>query len=79
MEKLRVEADQHHNRAEKAEAQVKELKDELSRKENDVQGLNNKITLLQENLERTEKRVEEVSNQSFSHFHIQFHSKLPFV
>ncbi|KAJ3179344.1 hypothetical protein HDU87_002953 [Geranomyces variabilis] len=65
LEKLRIESETHHGRAEKAEAEVKELKAELAKRETDVQSLNNKVTLLQENLDRTEKRVEEVKLKKF--------------
>ncbi|KAJ3245382.1 phosphatidyl inositol kinase [Chytriomyces hyalinus] len=60
LEKLRVESESNHSRAERAEAEVKELKAEVAKKETDIQNLNNKIKLLQMDLERTEKRVEEV-------------------
>ncbi|KAJ3060543.1 hypothetical protein HDU98_003502 [Podochytrium sp. JEL0797] len=60
LEKLRIESEGNHSRAERAEQEVKDLKAEVARKETDVQNLNNKIKLLQMDLERTEKRVEEV-------------------
>ncbi|KAJ3189666.1 hypothetical protein HK101_008803, partial [Irineochytrium annulatum] len=60
LEKLRIESDSNNQRAEKAEGEVKELKAELARRETEVQNLNNKITLLQMDLERTEKRVDEI-------------------
>ncbi|KAI9352916.1 tropomyosin like-domain-containing protein [Obelidium mucronatum] len=60
LEKLRIESEGNLARADKAEAEVRELKAEVARKETDVQNLNNKIKLLQMDLERTEKRVEEV-------------------
>ncbi|KND01877.1 uncharacterized protein SPPG_03666 [Spizellomyces punctatus DAOM BR117] len=60
LEKLRIESESHQSRAEKAEEEAKQLKEQLAKRETEVQSLNNKITLLQENLDRTEKRVEEV-------------------
>ena len=60
MEKLRVEGESHLARAEKAEQEVKELKAELAKKETETQSLNNKITLLQQDLDRTERRIDEV-------------------
>ncbi|KAI8612521.1 hypothetical protein BC830DRAFT_1055508, partial [Chytriomyces sp. MP71] len=60
LEKLRIESEANLARADRAEAEVKELKAEVAKKETDIQNLNNKIKLLQMDLERTEKRVEEV-------------------
>ena len=60
LEKLRIESETHAGRAEKAETEVKQLKDELAKKDTEVQNLNNKVTLLQMDLDRSEKRVEEV-------------------
>ncbi|KAJ3406478.1 hypothetical protein HDV05_005971 [Chytridiales sp. JEL 0842] len=60
LEKLRIDSESANARAEKAEAEVKELKAELAKKETEVQNLNNKVSLLQMDLERAEKRVEEV-------------------
>jgi tropomyosin len=61
LEKLRIDSEASNARAEKAEAEVRELKAELAKKDTDVQNLNNKVTLLQMDLDRTEKRVEEVT------------------
>ncbi|KAH6585078.1 hypothetical protein BASA60_000673 [Batrachochytrium salamandrivorans] len=50
LEKLRIDADSNLARAEKAEAEVKELKNELAKRETEVQNLQNKISLLQMDL-----------------------------
>jgi tropomyosin len=60
LEKLRVEADDNLKRAEKAESEQKALKESLSKQETLAQTLNNKVSLLTEELERSEKRVDEV-------------------
>lgn len=60
LERLRVEGETANARAEKAEAEVKTLKEELTHKENAESQLKNKVSLLQMDLERQEKRVEEV-------------------
>ena len=65
LEKLRIEADDNLKRAEKAEADQKALKDAVSKQETLVQTLNNKVSLLTEELERTEKRADEVGNAIF--------------
>jgi tropomyosin len=65
LEKLRIESDQNLARAEKAEAEVKTLHDTLSKNEVTIQSLNNKISNLQVDLERTEKRAEEVRPSPF--------------
>jgi tropomyosin len=62
LEKLRIEADSNLSRAEAAEQEVKAITDQLTKKDTMIQDLNNKIKLLQDDLERTEKRVNEVSN-----------------
>ncbi|KAL2916428.1 tropomyosin-2 [Polyrhizophydium stewartii] len=59
LEKLRVESDSNLSRAEKAEAEVKELKNELAKRETDVHNHLNKIQLLQMDLERAEKRADD--------------------
>ncbi|KAI8854600.1 hypothetical protein BC829DRAFT_380332 [Chytridium lagenaria] len=60
LEKLRIESDANNSRAERAENEVKELKAELAKRDTEVQNMKNKVTLLEMDLERTEKRVEEV-------------------
>jgi ribosomal protein S2 len=60
LEKLRVESETQTSRAEKAEAEVKELKAILEKKDGDIQNLNNKVTLLTMDLDKAEKRAEEV-------------------
>ncbi|KAJ1546530.1 hypothetical protein HK096_004966 [Nowakowskiella sp. JEL0078] len=60
IEKLRIESETNLARAEKADDDVKELKAELQKRENEVQSLNNKITLLSLDLERAESRIAEV-------------------
>ncbi len=42
---------------------MKELQTELSRRDNEVLNLNNKITLLQEDFQRQEKRIEEAKQK----------------
>lgn len=59
LDKLRIESDSNLSRAEKAEADVKQLKESLSRQETLVQTLNNKVSLISDELERAEKRAEE--------------------
>ena len=60
MEKVRVEADNAIARAEKAEAKVKELEAQIQNLDTENQSLSNKISLLTSDIERAEKRVEEV-------------------
>jgi predicted nuclease with TOPRIM domain len=60
LEKLRIEADTHLARAEKAESQVKDLENSVTKLETENHNLGNKVTLLQGDVERAEKRVEEV-------------------
>jgi tropomyosin, fungi type len=60
LEKLRIESDQNLVRAEKAEGEVKTLHETLSKNEVAIQSLNNKLSNLQLELERSEKRAEEV-------------------
>ncbi|KAJ1327260.1 hypothetical protein BSLG_010602 [Batrachochytrium salamandrivorans] len=62
LEKLRIDADSNLARAEKAEAEVKELKNSLL-SETEVQNLQNKISLLQMDLDRAEKRADDVWNK----------------
>eukprot|EP00842_Homolaphlyctis_polyrhiza_P003758 jgi/Hompol1/4383/HPOL_003611-RA len=59
LEKLRIDADASLARAEKAEDEVKSLKTELNKRDSDVQNFQNKIALLQMDLERAEKRADE--------------------
>ena len=54
-----MESESSSARADKAEGDVKQLQTELSRRENEVLTLTNKVTLLQEELQRQEKRIEE--------------------
>lgn len=60
MEKLRIEAEQNLDRASKAEEQLKKLNADLSSKDTEIGGLKNKIQLLENEVARSEKRVEEV-------------------
>lgn len=60
MEKLRIEADTAATRAAQAEDQVKALNNELGSKDTEISGLKNKIALLEADIQRSEKRVEEV-------------------
>ncbi|KAI8891873.1 tropomyosin [Globomyces pollinis-pini] len=59
LEKLRIESDSNLSRAEKAEEEVKSLKEQLSKQETTIQNLNNKVSLLSQDLERAEKRAED--------------------
>ncbi|KAJ3326256.1 hypothetical protein HDV06_000132 [Boothiomyces sp. JEL0866] len=59
LEKLRIESDTNLARAEKAEAEVKSLKETISKQESSIQTLNNKVSLLAGDLERAEKRADE--------------------
>ncbi|KAJ3272981.1 hypothetical protein HDV01_004887 [Terramyces sp. JEL0728] len=59
LEKLRIESDTNLARAEKAEGEVKSLKETISKQESSVQTLNNKVSLLAGDLERAEKRADE--------------------
>jgi tropomyosin len=58
-----LDADCATTRAEKAEGELKDLTTELSKHELEVLNLNNKITLLQEDVVRQEKRVDEVKEK----------------
>ncbi|KAJ3102926.1 hypothetical protein HDU96_009460 [Phlyctochytrium bullatum] len=60
LDKLRIESEGNAARADKAEADVRELKAELAKSETETQNLKNKIVLLEEELSRAERRVEEV-------------------
>ncbi len=64
MDKVRIEADNAIERAEKAEKHVKDLESQILVLDNENQSLSNKIALLTSDIERAEKRVEEVSNIS---------------
>ncbi|KAI8919521.1 tropomyosin [Entophlyctis helioformis] len=59
LEKLRIESDANLARAEKADSEVKTLKDELAKRETDVHNLQNKVALLQMDLDRAEKRADD--------------------
>jgi predicted nucleic acid-binding Zn-ribbon protein len=59
LEKLRIESEEATTRAEKAEADVKSLNEQLAKQETNVQNLNNKVKLLQGDLERSEQRAEQ--------------------
>ncbi|KAJ1502043.1 hypothetical protein HMI54_009384 [Coelomomyces lativittatus] len=61
---LRTEADDANRRAEDAEMHLKKSKELLAMKENEVNTLNNKIALLQLDLERAEKRIDQVKVQN---------------
>jgi predicted nuclease with TOPRIM domain len=65
LEKLRIEADTNLSRAEKAEGQVKDLQDQVNKLETETHNLGNKVTLLQGDVDRAEKRVEEVPYRLF--------------
>jgi tropomyosin, fungi type len=52
------------SRAEKAEADFKVLKEALGKEESKTAALQNKVSLLQGDLERSEKRIEEVCEQA---------------
>ncbi|KAJ1339529.1 hypothetical protein BSLG_005853 [Batrachochytrium salamandrivorans] len=56
-------ADTTMDKIKEAELEVKELKAELAKKETEVQTFQNKISLLQMDLERAEKRADEISMQ----------------
>ena len=55
-----MEADGNLQRAEKAEQEQKLLKEALGKEEAKTQNLQNKVSLLQGDMERMEKRVDEV-------------------
>jgi len=55
-----LEADTNAERAAKAEDQMKSIKQDLVGKEAEVSGLKNKIALLEHEIQRAEKRVEDV-------------------
>jgi tropomyosin len=57
---LRLEADTNADRAVKAEDQMKAVQHDLVAKEAEVSGLKNKISLLEHEIQRAEKRVEDV-------------------
>ncbi len=71
LEKLRIEAEANLARAEKAEGEVKTLNDTLQKNEVSIQSLNNKISNLSVDLERSEKRAEEVRLYSQSSIKLQ--------
>jgi len=60
MNSLRIEAEAANSRAEKAEAEYKVARDELARRDAEVASLKNKIQLLNDEVDRAEKRIEEV-------------------
>jgi predicted nuclease with TOPRIM domain len=60
LEKLRLGEETANARAIKAEAEVTSLNEDLMQKENSEASLNNRVSLLQMDLERQEKRVEEM-------------------
>ncbi len=55
-----MEADTNADRAVKAEDQMKAVQHDLVAKEAEVSGLKNKISLLEHEIQRAEKRVEDV-------------------
>ncbi|KAJ1553826.1 hypothetical protein HK405_006787 [Cladochytrium tenue] len=63
LEKLRIESETSLVRAEKAEAWVKELQQELARRDTEAQNTANKITLLSMDLDRNTKRADESTAQ----------------
>lgn len=65
LEKLRLDADASTTRAEKAEVELKEARDHVSKRDTEILNLTNKVTLLTEDLQRQEKRVEEAPLHSF--------------
>lgn len=83
LEKLRVDGESATARAETAEASVKALEADVTEKENTIQQLNNRVSLLQMDLERQEKRVEEVRVRypprpcQRTHTHIHMHMPTP--
>ncbi len=58
---LRDEAEKARARADDAEAQAASYKEELSRKDQEIFALNNKISNLEMDISRADKRNEEVS------------------
>ncbi|KAJ3156129.1 hypothetical protein HDU86_004097 [Geranomyces michiganensis] len=66
LEKLRIEADEAKSRAAKHESDVRELQQALSQREVEVQGLNNRLRLVEEANERNEKRVADLTEKNRS-------------
>jgi tropomyosin len=60
LEKLRIEADGNMARAENAETEVKDFKAQVAKQETTIQTLNNKITLLQGDVDRATQRADDV-------------------
>lgn len=60
LDKLRIEADGNLSRAEKAESALKDLQSQVLKLETENHNLSNKVVLLQGDVDRAEKRVEEV-------------------
>ena len=56
-----MEADSNLERAEKAEAEMKTFNEKLASKDTIIKDLSNKISLLQGELDRSEKRAQEVT------------------
>lgn len=60
LDKLRIEADGNLARAEKSETDLKDVRVQLASQETHINNLNNKVTLLTQDLERQEKRFDDV-------------------
>jgi predicted RNase H-like nuclease (RuvC/YqgF family) len=58
-----LDAEAAETRAAKAEAEAKRLQDEVHSRDAEILNVRNKVTLLQDELTRAERRVEEVSQQ----------------
>lgn len=56
-----MDAESQTTRADRAEVDLKECRDLLSKRDTEILNLTNKSTLLTEDLQRQEKRVEEVT------------------
>ncbi|KAJ3339805.1 hypothetical protein HDU93_007804 [Gonapodya sp. JEL0774] len=63
IDELRIECDAANARAQKAEDQVKNLDADLGKKDVEVNGLKNKIALLETEIQRSERRIEEMKGQ----------------
>ncbi len=58
-----MDAEAAENRATKAEAEAKRFQDDVHARDAELLNVRNKVTLLQDELTRAERRVEEVSQQ----------------
>ena len=61
-----MEADTHLSRAEKSESLVKDLQNQVLKFETENHNLSNKVSLLQGDLDRAEKRVEEIKTRNIA-------------